>query len=91
MILRSACLWQIQKLKLLRILKILRETDETSPLTASEIGKKLALYGIEAERKSICRDINVLVMPDMIFSSVKITRRDILWPAANLRTTSSRY
>jgi predicted DNA-binding transcriptional regulator YafY len=49
------------KLKLLRILKILRETDETSPLTASEIGKKLALYGIEAERKSICRDINVLI------------------------------
>ena len=33
------------KLKLLRILKILRETDETSPLTASEIGKNWPYTG----------------------------------------------
>lgn len=49
------------KLKLLRILDILRETDEASPLTALQIGKKLALYDIYAERKSICRDINLLI------------------------------
>ncbi len=48
------------KLKLLRILDILAETDEEHPLTASQIGKKLLLYGIAAERKSICRDINIL-------------------------------
>ena len=48
------------KLKLLRILEILQTTDEDHPLTAKEIGEKLKLYSIEAERKSICRDINLL-------------------------------
>lgn len=49
------------KLKLLRILEILKESDESSPVTAIQIGNKLKLYGIEAERKSICRDINLLI------------------------------
>lgn len=49
------------KLKLLRIIEILKETDEQSPLTAPEICKKLRLYGIPAERKSVCRDINLLI------------------------------
>lgn len=49
------------KLKLLYILDILKETDENSPITAESIGKKLELYGIIAERKSICRDINLLI------------------------------
>lgn len=49
------------KLKLLRILEIIRETDEQSPLTAVQIGEKLRAYGIDAERKSICRDIGTLV------------------------------
>lgn len=48
------------KLKLLKILEILMETDEQHPLTALQINEKLKLYGIEAERKSICRDINIL-------------------------------
>lgn len=48
------------KLKLLRILEILTETDEEHPLTASQIEEKLLLYGITAERKSVCRDINIL-------------------------------
>lgn len=48
------------KLKLLKILEILWSTDEEHPLTAVQIGKKLKLYGIDAERKSICRDINIL-------------------------------
>ncbi len=48
------------KLKLLKILEILQETDEENPLTSTQILSKLKLYGIEAERKSICRDINLL-------------------------------
>ncbi len=48
------------KLKLLKILEILSETDEDHPLTATQIRDKLLLYGITAERKSICRDINIL-------------------------------
>ncbi len=48
------------KLKMLRILEILSQTDEDSPLTALQIAKKLEKYGISAERKSICRDINML-------------------------------
>ena len=45
------------KLKLLRILDILNETDEDHPRTANEIISQLALYGIAAERKSVLRDI----------------------------------
>ncbi len=48
------------KLKLLKILEILQDTDEEHPLTASQIGEKLKLYGLEAERKAICCDINIL-------------------------------
>ena len=48
------------KVKLLRVLDILRETDETNPYTANEIVKQLSLYGIEAERKSVLRDIATL-------------------------------
>ncbi len=48
------------KIKLLRILEILRETDEDHPYTANEILKQLSLYGLEAERKSVLRDISVL-------------------------------
>lgn len=48
------------KLKILRILEILKETDEKHPLTANQIGEKLQDMGIQAERKSICRDINLL-------------------------------
>lgn len=49
------------KLKLIRIIQILKDTDEQTPLTAPEICHKLSLYGITAERKSVCRDINVLI------------------------------
>ena len=48
------------KIKLLRVLDILRETDEANPYTAAQIVKQLALYGIEAERKSVLRDITTL-------------------------------
>ncbi len=49
------------KLKLLKILDILRETDETHPITAPAICKMLSDAGINAERKSVCRDINTLI------------------------------
>ena len=51
-----------QKLKLLYIMEIfLRETDEHHSINASEIVKKLAERGIVTERKSVYRDIDILV------------------------------
>lgn len=49
------------KLKLLHILDILKETDELHPITANQIIIELTRYGIEAERKSVLRDISALV------------------------------
>lgn len=48
------------KIKLLKILEIMRKTDENHPLTIDEIRKKLEKYGIDAERKSISRDMKIL-------------------------------
>ena len=49
------------KAKFYHILEILWDTDEEHPKTAAQIGELLdARYGIAAERKSICRDINIL-------------------------------
>ncbi len=48
------------KIKLLKILEIISKTDENHSLTIEEIRKKLAVYGIDAERKSISRDLKVL-------------------------------
>ena len=42
---------QSSKLKLLRVLDILRETDDEHPITTNQIIQQLALYGIDAERK----------------------------------------
>lgn len=49
------------KLKLLKVLDVLRETDETHPITAVGICKRLEEAGISAERKSVCRDIKTLI------------------------------
>lgn len=49
------------KIKLLKVLDILSTTDEKSPVTASAICEILKEQGIDAERKSICRDINTLI------------------------------
>ena len=47
-----------QKLKMLYIIKILEEyTDENHPITTKELIEKLALFDVEAERKSIYDDI----------------------------------
>lgn len=48
------------KIKFLKILEIMRKTDENHPLTIDEIRKELKKYGIDAERKSISRDLKVL-------------------------------
>ena len=49
------------KAKFYHILEILWDTDEEHPKTAAQIGELLdARYDIAAERKSICRDINIL-------------------------------
>ena len=51
-----------QKQKLLVLQNILlEETDENHKLSGSELIKKLAAYGISAERKTIYDDIDVLV------------------------------
>ncbi|WP_331552463.1 hypothetical protein [Acetobacterium sp.] len=49
------------KLKLLRVLEIIKETDENNPLTTAQISEKLRLFDLEAERKAINRDINILI------------------------------
>lgn len=50
-----------QKLKLLYLMKILmEETDEAHPLSLVQIVEKLGSYGVEAERKSLYDDMEVL-------------------------------
>lgn len=51
---------ELTKIRLLRMLEILRETDEDHPYTAHQLKEKLMLYGIEAERKAILRDVAAL-------------------------------
>lgn len=48
------------KLKLLRVLDILRQTDADHPLTTAQIADQLNRYDLSAERKAINRDIQVL-------------------------------
>ncbi len=48
------------KLKMLRVLEILQETDSNHPLTTTQIVQKLNCFGLTAERKAINRDIHVL-------------------------------
>jgi len=49
------------KLKMLKIMDILRETDEEHPITAGQICGKLQAEGISAERKSVSSDIRLLM------------------------------
>lgn len=51
---------QKNKQKLLYILDILKETDEAHPITTSRIVERLHRRGIDAERKSVLRDIAAL-------------------------------
>lgn len=49
------------KVKLLKVLSILSESDAKHPITASQICAVLEEQGFSAERKSVCRDINTLI------------------------------
>lgn len=49
------------KIKLLKVLDILSQSDKNHPITASKICTLLEKDGISAERKSVCRDINTLI------------------------------
>lgn len=49
------------KQRLLRVLDIIKRTDEQHPITANEIVAELQRYGIEAERKAVLRDIEALM------------------------------
>ena len=52
---------EVTKIKLLRVLEILKETDEDHPITTNQIIEQLKLYGICAERKAVQRDIAALI------------------------------
>lgn len=51
-----------QKLKLLRLMQILlRYSDEDHPMNSKILCEKLKEYGINADKKSVYRDINILI------------------------------
>lgn len=65
------------KLKLLYILEMMKKTDEFHPLNATQIKEKLKMYMIDAERKSISRDIECLA--DAGYSIIKCTNHNKGW------------
>lgn len=76
-----------QKLKLLYLMKMLYErTDEKHGLTCPQIIEGLAECGIEAERKSVYRDLDAL--RDFGLAVVKLPTRPVSYALAN-RTFSA--
>lgn len=70
--LEDTAMAQNQKLKLLRLLQILKEkTDETHWLSAADLITELEKYGIEAERKSIYKDIEAIEESGVALETVK--------------------
>ena len=65
------------KLKLLYILDMMKKTDEFHPLNATQIKEKLKTYMIDAERKSISRDIECL--SDAGYSIIKCDNHNKGW------------
>ena len=65
------------KLKLLYILDMMKKTDEFHPLNATQIKEKLKAYMIDAERKSISRDIECL--SDAGYSIIKCANHNKGW------------
>lgn len=49
------------KIKLLKILDIIKDTDEDSPITANEIINRLDKEGISIERKAVYSSIRALI------------------------------
>lgn len=48
------------KVRLLRVLSIIEETDESLPITANQVVCQLSLYGMQVEKKAVLRDIAAL-------------------------------
>ena len=65
------------KLKLLYILDIMKKTDEFHPINSTQIAAKLSAYGIQAERKSISRDLACL--EDAGYSIIKCSDHNKGW------------
>lgn len=65
------------KLKLLYILDIMKKTDEFHPINSTQIAERLAAYGINAERKSIGRDI--MCLEDAGYSIIKCADHNKGW------------
>ena len=65
------------KLKLLYILDIMKKTDEFHPINSTQIAAKLERYGIQAERKSIGRDLACL--EDAGYSIIKCSDHNKGW------------
>lgn len=65
------------KLKLLYILDIMKKTDEFHPINSTQIAARLASYGIQAERKSIARDLACL--EDAGYSIIKCADHNKGW------------
>lgn len=52
---------QNNRVRLLKVMEIIRRTDETNPITTKQIVEELEKYDIIAERKAVDRDINALI------------------------------
>lgn len=52
---------QNNRIRLLKVMEIIRRTDETNPVTTKQIVEELEKYDITAERKAVDRDINALI------------------------------
>ena len=77
-----------QKLKLLYLLEILlKKADVGAGISMNEILGELAARGIDAERKSVCRDFDVLREYgwDVLFDS---STKRWFWPSAPFRLKS---
>lgn len=69
---------ETNKLKILYVLDIMRETDEQHPINISQIAEKLwSVYGVKAERKSIGRDLQTL--EDAGYSILKCENHNQGW------------
>lgn len=68
---------EMSKLRVLRVLDIMKKSDEAHPLNSTQIVERLKEYGIDGERKSIGRDIQCL--EDAGFSIKKCENHNDGW------------
>ncbi len=63
----------MQKEKLLRMNEILKqETDAVHPITINELIKKLSVYGISCDRRTLAKDISQLQEMGFPVRSVRV-------------------